>query len=156
MLGIRVHFNIEAECSKCELTTNFEGSYYFRTNERKFVHCQYQCQGCGQLSYSNEFQENDVTVGIKDPCECGGQHRSNMNIFCPGCHHRKDETNKSESYLTISEEDFKKNSKLTRQIITQKNHSDLTTKFNFKTKKNYFHEKNQYPKSMQSLLDLTL
>lgn len=154
-MGIRAHFNIEAECSKCELITNFEGSYYFRTNERKFVHCQYQCQGCGQLSYSNEFQENDVTVGIKDPCECGGQHRNDKNIFCPGCHHRNDETNKSESYLTISEEDFKKNSKLTRQIITQKNHSDLTTKFNFKTKKNYFHEKNQYPKSMQSLLDLT-
>ena len=103
---IRAHFNIEAECSKCELTTNFEGLYYVRTNEGKFVHRQYQCQGCGKLSYSDEYQESGVTVGIKEPCECGGQYRSDKNIFCPGCHHRKNESNKSESYLTITEDEY--------------------------------------------------
>lgn len=101
---IRQYANIEAECSKCDLVTKFAGVLTIRTGEERIVNRQYQCQDCGLLTYSGNYQEDGVTVALEERCDCGGQYRSDKNIFCPGCQHRKAEHNKQEDFLSITEE----------------------------------------------------
>ena len=105
---IRQYANIEAECSKCEVVTNFAGILTIRTSEIRIIERQYQCQDCGDLIYSGSFQEDGITIGLEQRCDCGGQYRSDKNIFCPGCHHRKGELNRTEEYLTITQEESDK------------------------------------------------
>jgi len=105
---IRTYGNIEAECSKCELVTNFAGVLIIRTDKLRIRERQYQCQDCGDLIYSGSFQEDGITVGLEERCNCGGQYRSDKNIFCPGCHHRKGELNRTEDYIAISQEESDK------------------------------------------------
>ena len=99
---IKAHFPIIAQCSMCEVETIFSGLMWFRTNERKHISYQYQCQDCGRLSYSDEFLKERDIVALSKKCECGGQYRRDKNIFCPNCHHRKTCDNKSEDYLVLS------------------------------------------------------
>jgi 5-methylcytosine-specific restriction endonuclease McrA len=79
---------------------------YYRTDERKFYSYEFQCQGCGVLKYSDEYSEKGKLVALKDHCECGGQFRSDKNIFCPSCHHRKSEVNKFDSKVVLTEKEL--------------------------------------------------
>ena len=63
---------------------------------------QYQCQNCGELSFSEEDQ-NGIPVACIEACKCGGQLRRDKNIFCPGCGYRKRKNNKAETFTTISQ-----------------------------------------------------
>lgn len=102
---IRAHFPITAECSKCEVKTIFSGLMWIRTDERKHVSYQYQCQGCGKLKYSDEFLEGGDIVALSEKCECNGQYRRDKNIFCPNCHHRKTDQNQTEDYFILTDDE---------------------------------------------------
>tara|TARA_B100000579_G_C22183704_1_gene555285 strand:+ start:20 stop:391 length:372 start_codon:yes stop_codon:yes gene_type:complete len=104
---IKAHFPLIATCTKCDLETVFSGLMWLRTNERRFVSFQYQCQECGKLTYSDKISSEGHIVSIDVKCECGGQFRRDKNIFCPGCKHRRSTDNKSESYYTISDKEMK-------------------------------------------------
>ena len=101
---IEQHHSITAECSSCDIETVFSGVMWFRTDEGKFIQREYQCQDCGQLKYSDKYSHEGITVALSEKCKCGGQYRSDKNIFCPNCHHRKTSLNKTENYNHIDEE----------------------------------------------------
>ena len=93
---------IKASCKECSLETTFSGYWSYTTKERHHTVDEYQCQSCGELSYSEENQES-IAVACLEPCKCGGQRRRDKNIFCPGCGYRKRKNNKTESFTTISQ-----------------------------------------------------
>ena len=105
---ISQYANIEAECSQCGLVTNFAGILTIRSSEIRIIERQYQCQDCGDLTYSGSLIEDRIPIGLKEPCDCGGQYRSDKNIFCPGCYHRRTELNRTEDYITITQEESDK------------------------------------------------
>ena len=93
---------IKATCKECNLETTFSGYWSYRTKERHHNVDQYQCQNCGELSFSEE-EQNGISVACIQPCKCGGQRRRDKNIFCPGCGYRKRKNNRAESFTTISQ-----------------------------------------------------
>ena len=105
LLSIRAYFPLTAVCSKCELETTFSGLMSFRTDKRKYISYQYQCQDCGKLKYSDKFTSKGQIVALSEKCKCQGQYRRDKNIFCPDCHHRKTNNNQNEDslYLTDNE-----------------------------------------------------
>jgi hypothetical protein len=100
---IKAYFPITAVCSKCELETIFSGLMWIRTDKRKYISYQYQCQGCGKLKYSDECTSNGNIVALSEKCKCHGQYRRDKNIFCPGCHHRKTIENQTEDYFILTD-----------------------------------------------------
>tara|TARA_Y100000589_G_C26830903_1_gene497916 strand:- start:139 stop:522 length:384 start_codon:yes stop_codon:yes gene_type:complete len=103
LLSIKAHFPIIATCSKCNLETIFSGLMWIRTDKRKYINYQYQCQSCGKLKYSDEFTTKGQIVALPEKCKCQGQYRRDKNIFCPGCQHRKTKKNKIEDFLTLTD-----------------------------------------------------
>ena len=93
---------IKATCKECNLETTFSGYWSYRTKKRHHNVDQYQCQNCGELSFSEE-EQNGISVACIEPCKCGGQRRRDKNIFCPGCGYRKRKNNRAESFTTISQ-----------------------------------------------------
>lgn len=100
---IKSYFPITAVCSECDLETVFSGLMWVRTNRTRYISYQYQCQDCGRLAYSDEFSSDGKIVALRNKCECKGQYRSDKNIFCPGCHHRKTNENQNEEYLYLTD-----------------------------------------------------
>ena len=93
---------IKAICKECDLETTFSGFWSYSTEHRRHMVNEYQCQSCGELSYSKE-EQTGIPVACVEPCNCGGQRRRDKNIFCPGCGYRKRLNNKRESFTTISQ-----------------------------------------------------
>ena len=79
---------------------------WIRTDKRKYISYQYQCQDCGKLKYSDEFIPKGQTVALSEKCKCQGQYRRDKNIFCPGCQHRKTNKNQTEDYLTLTDSEI--------------------------------------------------
>ena len=102
LLCIKAYFPLTAVCSKCELETTFSGLMWIRTDKRKYISYQYQCQDCGKLKYSDEFTSNEHIVALSEKCKCQGQYRRDKNIFCPDCHHRKTIENQTEDSLILT------------------------------------------------------
>ena len=107
LLCIKAYSEIEAICSKCEFETTFAGFLWVRTDEKKHISYQYQCQDCGKLKYSEEYNAKGNIVALSEKCECTGQYRRDKNIFCPDCNHRKTIENKTEDYLILSDNKLK-------------------------------------------------
>ena len=63
---IRAHASLTAECSKCGIETIFSGVMWIRTNTRKHLSYQYQCQGCGKLKYSEDPKQREWIKGYNE------------------------------------------------------------------------------------------
>lgn len=106
LISIKPHSPLIAICSKCNLETTFSGLMWIRTDRRKFISYQYQCQDCGKLKYSDEFSDKGKIVALSEKCKCNGQYRRDKNVFCPGCHHRKTSDNQTENYHFLRDDEI--------------------------------------------------
>ena len=103
LVSIKAYSPLTAICSRCELETTFSGLMWIRTDKRKYISYQYQCQDCGNLKYSDEFSSNGNIVALSKKCKCQGQYRRDKNIFCPGCNHRKTIENQTNDILHLTD-----------------------------------------------------
>ena len=95
---------LKMSCQVCQTESVFSGHMRLNTSDGCLYYWSYQCQDCGKLSNSDEATDQKITVGLSQPCDCGGQFRRDKNIFCTSCGYRKSEENKSEENLFASQE----------------------------------------------------
>jgi hypothetical protein len=97
---------LKVTCPVCTTVTVFSSHIHLNTSEGSIHINNYQCQSCGKIETSDENHPDGVRVGLEKLCECGGQFRSDKNIFCPSCQYRKSEENKEEDKLFATEEEM--------------------------------------------------
>ena len=70
---INMYFPIKASCRSCQEPSTFSGQMKLTTDSGPHLLHEYQCQNCGQLSYSGKHSEEEgIQVAVYEPCACGG------------------------------------------------------------------------------------
>lgn len=115
LLALKPWKPLRATCSVCEVETVFSGFTRIRTDDPlPVILHEYQCQDCGQLTFSDEniakyeLDENGnevelTRVALDRRCGCGEQYRRDQNIFCPCCLNRKGNLlNANTNFISVS------------------------------------------------------
>jgi hypothetical protein len=89
--------NLSANCKHCGITTIFTGHKRYRVDDLASVLLipEYQCQDCGNLTFSMPDKDGNNEILTKR-CECGGQFRRDKPLFCHGCQINKTSLNVSD------------------------------------------------------------
>ena len=118
LLALKPWNPLRAICSVCEVETVFSGFTRIRTDDPlPVILHEYQCQDCGQLTFSDEniakYEMDEsgnkvelIRVAMDTRCSCGGQYRRDQNIFCPSCLNRKTQENMATSNRFITNVDL--------------------------------------------------
>ena len=115
LLALKPWNPLRAICSVCEVETVFSGFTRIRTDDPlPVILHEYQCQDCGQLTFSDEniakyeLDESGnevelIRVALDRRCGCSGQYRRDQNIFCPICFNRKGNSiNASTDFINVN------------------------------------------------------
>ena len=146
----KIHWSCHLTCKHCKKETNVDSKIRYSgasfvdykekssglndadkailDNESYFgpnIHYGFQCQACGALKTTNNYQDLYYTVETKVTCKCGGHLSRHYLIFCPHCKYNKVPNWNPDTYITKLKEEYVKRKQYYQKIAEERSKMDL-------------------------------